>query len=255
MDGTPSVRTYLREGVTYTATACAHLPHRPTQIWAALYVACILFIDDAMSRFLLERTNIYRFVWGQGHDNVVLEAITDLLHQVDDLFQPVSSNLIVTSTLDFVTASLLEHETRDMQISSAVQQYATYQRMMAAAPEAFVFVAFPCEIPVKDYIQALPEMMLFFLIIQMEELAGETTNQISIVAARNKTSKLDALNVLAETTADIFASTVEILNGTPEACETFKKFAIRLVRFHTSVGRYRLADLGLQQCDLRNDPS
>jgi hypothetical protein len=34
--------------------------------------------------------------------------------------------------------------------------------MMVAAPEAFVFVAFPREIPVKDYIQALPEMMLFF---------------------------------------------------------------------------------------------
>ena len=140
---------------------------------------------------------------------------------------------------------------------------------MVAAPEAFVFMAFPREIPVKDYIQALPEMMLFFantkcvprvstetgtlsilcfsdiLSFYKEELAGETTNQISMVAARNKTSKLDALNALAETTMDIVENTIEILNESPEACEIFMKFVIGLVHFHTSVGRYRLAELAL----------
>jgi len=121
--------------------------------------------------------------------------------------------------------------------------------MMAAAPEAFVFMAFPCEIPVEDYIQALPGMMLFsnntndILSFYKEELAGETTNQISIVAVRSKTSKLDVFNALTETTVDIFESAVEILKGSPEACEAFKKFATGLVRFHTSVGRYRLAEL------------
>lgn len=120
MDGTPSVRTYLREGVTYTATTYGHLPHRPTQIWAALYTACIVFVDDTMTRFPLEVTNIYRFnerfVRGQAHGNGVLEALADLLHQVPELFQPIPSNLIVTATLDFVTACLLEHETKDMQV-------------------------------------------------------------------------------------------------------------------------------------------
>lgn len=79
-----------------------------------------------------------------------------------------------------------------------------------------------------------------------EDLAGETTNQISIVAACNQTSKLDALNALAETTADLFEKAAEMLDGSPEACESFKKFATGFVRFHISVGRYRLADLELQ---------
>ena len=141
---------------------------------------------------------------------------------------------------------------------------------MAAAPEAFLFAAFPCEIPVKDYIQAMPEMMLFFNntkcaphvltanwsfahivfsdtpSLYKEELAGETTNRISIIAACNKSSKLDALNALVKTTSDGFERAVEILNGSPEACETFKKFATGLIRFHISVARYRLAELELQ---------
>ena len=143
---------------------------------------------------------------------------------------------------------------------------------MAAAPEVYVFMAFPSAIPVKDYIQALAEMMLFFnntkyvlvfrldrtlqlvpivfsdiLSFYKEELAGETTNQISIMAAHNKTSKLDALNALVETTANIFENAVEILNGSPAACATFKKFAMGLVRFHIfAKKRYRLADLKLQ---------
>ena len=124
MDGTPSVRTYLREGVTYTATVCGHLPHRPTQIWAALYLACSFFVDDAMARFPSEITNIYqfnqRFVRGQAQGNGVLDAFADLLHQVPDLFQPASSNLIVTSTLNSVTGNLLEHETKSMQVHIAI---------------------------------------------------------------------------------------------------------------------------------------
>jgi hypothetical protein len=124
-DTTPSVRTYLRDGVTYMATACAHLPHRPTQIWAALYTTCIFFVDDAMTRFPLERTNIYRFnqrfVRGQAQGSGVLDALADLLHRVPDLFQPASSNLIVTSTLDFVTGNLLEYETKGMQVLSTTR--------------------------------------------------------------------------------------------------------------------------------------
>ncbi|KAF8557707.1 terpenoid synthase [Imleria badia] len=257
MDGTPSVRTYLPGGVAYTTAACAHLPHRPTQIWISLYTACIAYVDDAMEDFPLERTKIYRFNErfgrGQAHINGILDALADLLHQVPYLgFQPVSSNLIVTSTLDFVTANILEHETKTMQISSLAQQYATYHRTMAAAPEAFLFAAFPCGIPVKDYIQAMPEMMLFFnntndvLSFYKEELAGETTNRISILAACNKSSKLDALDALVKTTSDGFESAVEILSACPEARETFKKFAAGLIRFHISVGRYRLAELELQ---------
>ena len=121
MDGTPSLRTYLRDGAAYTAAVCAHLPRRPTQIWIALYTACITYVDDALTGFPLEKTNIYRFnerfSQGQAHGNGILDALTDLLHQVPRLgFQPVSSNLIVTSTLDFVTANLLEHETKSMQV-------------------------------------------------------------------------------------------------------------------------------------------
>lgn len=73
-----------------------------------------------MVRYPQHRTDIYwfnqRFVRGKAHDNGILDALADILHQVPGLFQPVPFNLIITSTLDFVTANLLEHETESMQV-------------------------------------------------------------------------------------------------------------------------------------------
>lgn len=78
-----------------------------------------------------------------------------------------------------------------------------------------------------------------------EELAGETTNQISTLAARTDKSKLETFDELTETTIGVYRSIVRILEGSPEACEAFKQYAVGYVHFHTSLGRYRLEDLDL----------
>ena len=78
-----------------------------------------------------------------------------------------------------------------------------------------------------------------------EERVGETTNQISTLAARNKKSKLETFSELTETTIGLYKRIVKILEGSPEACEAFKHYAAGYVRFHTSTTRYRLEDLDL----------
>lgn len=182
VDGEQSVCTYLRDGVMYAATAGVHLPGRPTQIWIALYTSCAIFLDDATDRFLSELPNIYhfndRFIVNKPRGSGVLDAFADILRRAQELYRPVASQLIITSTLNFVTANLLEHETKSMevsspdlsrtngsddgtQISSAAQQYPTYQRIMSGVAEAYSFMVFQREIPLNDYIQAIPEMTLF----------------------------------------------------------------------------------------------
>ncbi|KAG9315972.1 isoprenoid synthase domain-containing protein [Chiua virens] len=255
VDGDQSVRTYLHEGVMYAATAGVHLPHRLTQIWIALYTSCAIFVDDAPNRFLSEMPNIYRFndrfISNEPQGNRVLDAFADILRRTSELYRPVASQLITTATLNFVTANLLEHETRTMKISSAAQQYPTYQRIMSGVAEAYSFMVFSKEIPLNDYIQSIPEMTLFIqnvndvLSFYKEERAGETTNQVSTLAARTRKSKLETYGDLTETTIGLYKRIVAILEGFPEACEAFKLYTGGYVRFHTSLQRYRLGDLEL----------
>ncbi|KAH0831860.1 isoprenoid synthase domain-containing protein [Lanmaoa asiatica] len=255
VDGDPSVRTYLREGVIYAATAGVHLPHRPTQIWIALYTSCTIFVDDAVNRFQAEMPSIYlfneRFIRNELRGNGVLDAFADIIRRASDLYHPVAYHLITTSTLNFVTANLLEHETRSMKISSAAHQYPTYQRTMSGVAEAYAFMVFPREVPLIDYIQAIPEMTQFInnvndvLSFYKEEQVGETTNQISMLAARTKKSKLETYDEMTEATIGIYKRIVKILEGSIDACEAFQHFTAGYICFHTSAARYRLKDLDL----------
>ncbi|KAG8214421.1 isoprenoid synthase domain-containing protein, partial [Butyriboletus roseoflavus] len=272
VDGDPAVLTCLRLGVEYAATAGVHLPHRPTQIWIALYTAYATIVDDATNHFVAEIPNIYlfneRFIRRKPQGSALLDAFADIIHRASDHYQPIASHLIITSTLNFVTATLLENETSSMKISSAAQQYPTYQRFMSGFGETYPLMVFPREIPLNDYIQAIPELSLFIhsakcvpcpvsrrlfihdlssdvLSFYKEERVGEMTNQISMLAARTQKSKLEAFGELTETTIDLYKRIVDILEGSPEVCEVFKHFTAGYVRFHTSTARYQLEDLDL----------
>lgn len=78
-----------------------------------------------------------------------------------------------------------------------------------------------------------------------EELAGENTNQISIMAARSGESKLETLKRMAGSVVDLHGTIVKILDGSREACDAFKSFVVGYFDFHFTVERYKLADLDL----------
>ena len=112
LEGASSVRTFLLEGVTYAATA--------TQIWIALYTACLFYIDDIPFRFPSDIHDVYlfneRFFGKRKQANTVLNALADVILQATDLCQPIAAKLIMTSTLNFITSNLLEYEARSMQV-------------------------------------------------------------------------------------------------------------------------------------------
>ena len=121
VDGDLSVRTYLQEGVSFAATAGVHLPQRPTRIWLALYTSCAFSVDETPNSLQAELPNIYlfndRFVRREPQGSAVLDAFADIIRRASDLFQPISSHLITTSTMNFVTANLMEHETSSTKVS------------------------------------------------------------------------------------------------------------------------------------------
>lgn len=121
VDGDWSVRTYLRQGVAYAANAGMHLPRHPTQIWIALFTSCAIFVDEMADHFPEEMPSVYlfndRFVRAEPQGNNVLDALADIVRRVSDLYPPVPSQLITTAALNFVTANLLEHETKSMKVT------------------------------------------------------------------------------------------------------------------------------------------
>lgn len=90
-------------------------------------------------------------------------------------------------------------------------------------------------------------MLLFSDVLSFykEELVGETTNQVSTQATRTNKSKLETFGELTETTIGLYKRIVKILEGSPEACEAFKRYTAGYVYFHTSTARYRFEDLDL----------
>jgi hypothetical protein len=273
-----SILTCLRQGTVYGATSGAYLSgtDRALQIWVGIFTGYAICIDDIPGRFPEEMPNIRafndRFMRGEKQGNTMLDGFAATLREIPRVFGgSVSANLVTTSILNFVTANVLEWETRDMKISHTAKQYPTYQRVLSGVGEAYAFMMFPSDFPFGEYIQAIPEMIHFIhnlndiLSFYKEELAGESNNQISMIAARKGISRVEALEELADTTGELYERIVSILDGSPSsgagisdreggndatrglsrACEAFKQYVKGYVRFHTSLERYRLTELGL----------
>ncbi|KAG9312186.1 hypothetical protein JVU11DRAFT_7483 [Chiua virens] len=66
----------------------------------------------------------------------------------------------MTSCLSFVTANLLYYEATSMQTANAALQYPIYQRRMTALAEGCAYMGFARKIPVIEYVQAIPEIMV-----------------------------------------------------------------------------------------------
>jgi hypothetical protein len=109
----------------------------------------------------------------------MLDHFVSLLSEFPVWFPRIVSNIMLSSTMNFITALLLEKETQGMpvcpievqckhanhQISRQMQSgnigYPTFARALSGASEVFALAIFPSNIPVTTYIQALPELVIF----------------------------------------------------------------------------------------------
>lgn len=116
LEGPHTILPFMPAGVVMATTAYAHLPEKSVQIYIALYTAFLVYLDDVFQADIgaVKEFN-ERFAANATQENPSLQGFANLLR--DDTpkhFGRVVSNLIVTSTLNLVTALLLEHETQDM---------------------------------------------------------------------------------------------------------------------------------------------
>jgi len=251
--GKATIAKYIPCGVIMASTAYAHLKSRSTQVFIALYTAFFTWMDDTYTRDVIGVDSFNeRFVTGREQANESLEGIDRFLRETNLHYHDTQANVILTASLNFVTSIILDFETQGMPVSPHAKSYATFQRIMSGICESYAMFTFPPEVPVKSYVQAVPEFCLginYFndvLSFYKEELAGENGNYISLEASQRGQEKIPVFRELARDVLLCISRVANIieLEGSSEAMTAFQCFIGGYVSFHTSYdSRYHLNDL------------
>jgi len=113
----PPLQLFIPGGVVMATTAYAHLQNKSTQILIALYTAFLIYVDDVYQHDV-EGINCFneRFILCQAQDDPVLDALASLLREFHQYFGRAASNIMITSTMNFITSLLLDHETQGIPV-------------------------------------------------------------------------------------------------------------------------------------------
>ncbi|KAG2069674.1 terpenoid synthase [Suillus decipiens] len=241
---------YITIGVSMMSNAFDHLPDRATKIWICFFTTLCVCIDDMTKAEDLAHVYCFneRFANCRPQDHPVMNALDGLLRETAYHYSALASNLIVTSSLNFMSSIVLDHETQDMPISLQAPSYPEYSRLLSGLTDAFGFFIFPCTLPLRDYIQCMPDLAIVLnhtndILSYYKEIDGESANYLSLMAASRALSKPDALRELVEKTVQAYHNVLEFLRPRPEAYDAYVTFFDGYVRFHTTLRRYKLEDV------------
>ncbi|OAX39479.1 terpenoid synthase [Rhizopogon vinicolor AM-OR11-026] len=255
MDGNYSIRPYLAVGVATFCPCYTYLPSRDTKMWICLLTAVSTCVDDILNRGQ-DTVDLYhfneRFVNCQPQGDPVLDALDALFREAPRHYSPLVANLIITSSLDFVSGLLLERDTEGMQILAKAPLYSEYSRLISSYASAYALFIFPSTVPHRDFIQSMPDLIFIvctvndILSFYKEECAGDAANYVSLVAASGGLTKQNALHVVIEKTMQAHDNILECLKPHPEAYDAYVSFFDGYIKFHAALRRYKLEEIMLE---------
>ncbi|KAF8520312.1 terpenoid synthase [Gautieria morchelliformis] len=254
MEGPNSLAPFIPGGVAMVITAYAHLTDESIRLFISLYTAFLIYTDDVF-QYQVDAVREFneRFVAQKPQQDPVLHSFANLLPEFSRHFSAVASNIMITSTLNLITALLLEHDTRGMAVRQAAGSYPTFCRAMSGAADAYALFAFPPELALPTYIQAFPDVRIYIddgndvFSFYKEELSGECGNRICLRADIQGTSKHEVLQQLVDSAVDAHHRVIQILKPHRVALDAYRSFANGYVGFHAVLPRYKWKDLELQR--------
>jgi len=247
-----ALQPHLPAGVVMACTAYSHLSSVDTRVFIALYTALHTHLDDVSAEHLEELRSFSSVHCQKGnHTYGVLNALSQILHALPQHINRDAANLILTSSLNFITSLLLESEIPQIPMPkhSTDTKFTRYFRGIGGVAEPYALFAFSAEIPWVSYIQALPNMVAVInygndvLSFFKEELSGEQTNVISLTATIRDVPKLQIAQELKDEAVASDKLVFDLISPDKTVQDSYKAFRAGYVAFHTSLARYRLHEL------------
>lgn len=244
----PWFGTCLYIGVDLACSAFSHLP-KCNQVYVAFFTATHMALDDHFQEFHEQLEGFSeRLVKGLPQDNPILDAMAKVLDDTPSYYGRLQSNMVITSTLDFVSSLMMDMEIQKMATLDS-PDFAAYCRLLSGISVAFAMFIFPKDIEIGGYIQCLPHLNTFIngindvLSFYKEELASDDENFITMLAREAEITKPKALQRRADEVAEANKNILRGLADNQPALDCWLNFSRRFVHFHISSSRYKLNEL------------
>ncbi|KAG2069024.1 terpenoid synthase [Suillus decipiens] len=104
-------------------------------------------------------------------------------------------------------------------------------------------------LPTREYIQCMPDLRIVvnhtndILSYYKEEIEGDPTNYLTLMAASRALTKQDALHELIEKTVQAHHNILECLRLHTKAYDAYVSFFDGYVKFHAALKRYKMAEI------------
>ncbi|KAK2462615.1 hypothetical protein APHAL10511_005348 [Amanita phalloides] len=253
LSGPVHIGPYLPVGVSISSNGYSHLPDPNTRVYIALYTAALVAVEDVCGNNIdLLRAFCHQFLTSAPHHHPIMDTYDLLLRELPTHFDPVPADMMLQSNIDFIVANVLEYEMQHRLVSPCATGFPVFLRNLSGAAKIYSLLAYPRNIPVRSYIQAIPASMTYVNFINdifsfyKEELAHESVNCISNLARCTHRPKLAVLQHLADQSVHAHHEILAVLGddpADPRVLTAYLAFCRGYVYFHTSSKRYRVPDL------------
>ncbi|KAK0217873.1 hypothetical protein IW262DRAFT_1495266 [Armillaria fumosa] len=252
-----SFAPYIKHGTDSVTTCYNHIQDTRCRIYIVLYIACFFYFDD---KFIPEYStsddiaqDLFACMIGKSSlADPLQQLFCYMITEAPKCFpNHPASNIVITGTLNFVTAASLDYRTQGMKMPASAKRYTTYTRNISGIADVMGVFIFPASVPVTAYIAAIPDLMVFMLSANdilsfyKEEVAGEELNRVSLLALCDNSTKIDVLRQLVDSTVEAHNNISDILKPNEEALDAYLSFSDGYIWAHAQLSRYRLKELGI----------
>ncbi|CAK5284300.1 unnamed protein product, partial [Mycena citricolor] len=264
--GLPPERTKALAGVGIDAAKWFYPDHsRKLQLLIAKFTGMTTMIDDLGILFPDALANYRtRLLNGQPQDTPILQALLEIIRELDSYFGTFDVDMILKVTLEFLSANLIEFKRQaDLRPTVNSPGYTTYFRLKSGVAEAFACFIFPLDRSAASptahsvaHLPMIPDLVTFMneandiLSFYKESLVGtERDNAIHMHARLHGLSLSGALEVYEKSVLGCMSRLrgFSVAEGVESQVEQFLQgyFA-----FHMMCPRYRLKELDFWQSQI-----
>ena len=109
-------RLALHAGSAITLSMYKHRDIQ-AQYWMTLFTTCVIVMDDLSVTDPAPLQEFHhRFICAESQKHPLLDTLVIILQNTREYFNSTAVNLVVTSTLDFATAHILEYDYKSMKV-------------------------------------------------------------------------------------------------------------------------------------------